>query len=217
MTTARRPLICAHRGASADLPDNSLAAFEAAIAAGADVIETDVRQGPDGRLVLAHDPVTGSDTNLVGLDELLAMTRGRIGLDLEIKEPAAAQATCDAVRGWAGWLMITAFDPETLLAVRRHAPRLRTGLIVEAPVTIHPVRAARRCGASAILWEDELATPVALRACATEGLAAWVWTVNAPFGLAERMGDELEGIITDVPALATSLAGSLIGGDAPHG
>ena len=42
MTTAT-PLICAHRGASAQLPDNSLAAFEAAIAVGADMIEADVR------------------------------------------------------------------------------------------------------------------------------------------------------------------------------
>lgn len=217
MSPAGRPLICAHRGASAELPDNSRAAFEAAIAAGADVIETDVRQDGDGQLVLAHDPVTAADTDLVTLDELLVLAEGRIGLDLEIKEPAAAQAVCDAVQRWAGWLMITAFDPETLIAVRGHAPRVKTGLIIEAPVTVHPVLTAQRCGAGAILWEDDLATPIALGACAAKGLASWVWTVNAPFRLAERLAEDLEGVITDVPALAAELAGGVTAGDVPRG
>ena len=77
-----------------------------------------------------------------------------------------------------------------------------------APVSVHPVRAARSCGAAAILWEDDLATPTALRACAAEGLAVWVWTVNAPFRLAERLAEDLEGVITDVPELAVTLARS---------
>ena len=154
----RRATVCAHRGASLELPDNSVEAFVAAIAGGCDVIETDVRLRADGTLVLAHDTwdiVEG----VVELETLLELARGRVGLDLEIKEPAAAQAVCDAVQRWAGWLMITAFDPETLIAVRGHAPRVKTGLIIEAPVTVHPVLTAQRCGAGAILWEDELGHP----------------------------------------------------------
>src|ERR1700754_43193 len=38
-----RTLVCAHRGASRRLPDNSLRSFEAAIASGCELIETDVR------------------------------------------------------------------------------------------------------------------------------------------------------------------------------
>jgi glycerophosphoryl diester phosphodiesterase len=48
-------VIAAHRGASGDAPENTLAAFEEAIAQGADVIELDVRRTADEQLVVFHD------------------------------------------------------------------------------------------------------------------------------------------------------------------
>lgn len=50
-----RPLIIAHRGASALAPENSLAAFERAINDGADGLEFDVRLAKDGVPVVFHD------------------------------------------------------------------------------------------------------------------------------------------------------------------
>jgi glycerophosphoryl diester phosphodiesterase len=47
--------VVAHRGASADLPENTLVAFEAAARAGADVIEFDLRLTADGVPVVLHD------------------------------------------------------------------------------------------------------------------------------------------------------------------
>jgi glycerophosphoryl diester phosphodiesterase len=47
--------IIAHRGASGYAPENTRAAFERAIAMGADAIETDVQLTADGVLVLFHD------------------------------------------------------------------------------------------------------------------------------------------------------------------
>ncbi|MGE0709656.1 MAG: glycerophosphodiester phosphodiesterase [Planctomycetota bacterium] len=48
-------LVVAHRGDSQNAPENTLAAFQAAIAAGAPVIELDVRQAATGELVVIHD------------------------------------------------------------------------------------------------------------------------------------------------------------------
>lgn len=48
-------LVIAHRGASAISPENTLLAFEEAIKAGADYIETDVHQTSDGKVVIMHD------------------------------------------------------------------------------------------------------------------------------------------------------------------
>ncbi len=45
----------AHRGASADCPENTLAAFEEAVRQGADAIELDVRLSRDGEVVVIHD------------------------------------------------------------------------------------------------------------------------------------------------------------------
>lgn len=47
--------VIAHRGYSATHTENTLAAFEAALAAGADLIEADVRLSQDGAVVLSHD------------------------------------------------------------------------------------------------------------------------------------------------------------------
>lgn len=47
--------IWAHRGASADAPENTLAAFELAFEQGADGIELDVQRTADGVLVVCHD------------------------------------------------------------------------------------------------------------------------------------------------------------------
>ncbi|HUI41356.1 MAG TPA: glycerophosphodiester phosphodiesterase family protein [Terriglobia bacterium] len=52
---AARPLILAHRGASAEAPENTLAAFELAMRQGADGIECDVRLSADGAPVVIHD------------------------------------------------------------------------------------------------------------------------------------------------------------------
>ena len=49
------PLIIGHRGASAVAPENTMAAFREAIAAGADGIEFDVRLTRDGAPVVIHD------------------------------------------------------------------------------------------------------------------------------------------------------------------
>jgi glycerophosphoryl diester phosphodiesterase len=55
-------MIYAHRGASFELPDNSLEAFALALELGADAIETDAHMTRDGHIVLAHDP-TGAATS----------------------------------------------------------------------------------------------------------------------------------------------------------
>ena len=102
----------AHRGASATEPENTLAAFEAAIAAGADAVELDVRLTSDGSAVVLHDPEVSGATDGSGfvhemtlaeikrldaspgrgprqevptLAEVLEALGGRVGVDLEVK------------------------------------------------------------------------------------------------------------------------------------
>jgi len=52
---ADRPLVLGHRGASAEAPENTLAAFRLAIAQGADGVELDVWRCATGEVVVAHD------------------------------------------------------------------------------------------------------------------------------------------------------------------
>jgi glycerophosphoryl diester phosphodiesterase len=63
------PLIIAHRGASAVAPENTIAAFTAAIASGADGVEFDVRLSKDGIPVVVHDATL---IRTAGINELVA-------------------------------------------------------------------------------------------------------------------------------------------------
>lgn len=51
----RRPQVVAHRGASTEAPEHTLAAYRTALTAGADALECDVRLTADGHLVCVHD------------------------------------------------------------------------------------------------------------------------------------------------------------------
>lgn len=54
-----RPLVIAHRGASAEAVENTLAAFRLAHERGADAVELDVHATADGHLVVHHDEMIG--------------------------------------------------------------------------------------------------------------------------------------------------------------
>lgn len=115
-----RPRVLAHRGLAIDVPENTLAAFERAVRAGAMYLETDVRMSLDGAAVLAHDAtlkrVAGRpeavgalamsalrEVDLGGghgfgtLDELLhAFPEARLNID--VKTDAAVPAAIEAIR-----------------------------------------------------------------------------------------------------------------------
>lgn len=57
------PTIIAHRGASAHAPENTLAAFELALAQGADAIELDAKLSADGHAVVIHDATVDRTTD----------------------------------------------------------------------------------------------------------------------------------------------------------
>lgn len=59
-----RPRVIAHRGASHVAPENTLSALRSALAAGADMVEVDVRRTADGALVLMHDETLGRTTDV---------------------------------------------------------------------------------------------------------------------------------------------------------
>jgi glycerophosphoryl diester phosphodiesterase len=65
----KTPLLVAHRGASGLAPENTLAAFQLALAMGVDGIELDVHRTKDGVIVAVHDSTADRTTN----------ARGRIG------------------------------------------------------------------------------------------------------------------------------------------
>ena len=85
-------LVIAHRGNHVQQPENSLAAYQAAIEAGCDYIEVDVWTTREGKLVVTHDrPVEPvAEGRFPTFDEALKLARGKIGVYVDAKSISAA-------------------------------------------------------------------------------------------------------------------------------
>lgn len=105
--------IIAHRGFSSDHPENTLNSCEAAISAGADLVEMDLRLSRDDVIVCHHDPVTAWDEKIEDLmadalsaegvalfADVLPVLRARVRLllDLKVARDALARAAIDILR-----------------------------------------------------------------------------------------------------------------------
>lgn len=129
VTRFPKPMIHGHRGCRAVCPENTMAAFAAGIAAGADMIEMDLRLSADAKVVVIHDATVDRTTDGSGavealtwprlraldagswfnpafagqriplLEEVLARFGGRIGLHLELKTEGGATRPEDLVAG----------------------------------------------------------------------------------------------------------------------
>lgn len=109
------PRIIAHRGDSAAHPENTLAAFAAALEVGAELVELDVQLTRDGHVVVIHDPTVERTTN----------GRGAVG-ELTLVELRALSAGYPAVFG-------DAFSGERVptLAEALHFLRGRARTVIE--------------------------------------------------------------------------------------
>lgn len=142
-------MIAAHRGGHLQAPENSLAAVDEAVAAGADVVETDVRVTADGVPYVMHDHAldrttdgTGPNANITyaqlraltlkggttpppTLQELLVRSCGRVLVDLDMKTDAVAPVIA-VIEGLGMIDQVIMFDSEseTLRAARQLAPQL---------------------------------------------------------------------------------------------
>src|SRR5438309_10849131 len=70
-------LVIAHRGASGNAPENTMAAFKKAVALGANFIETDLQLSRDARLVAIHDATVNRTTNGHGTVHDMTLTELR--------------------------------------------------------------------------------------------------------------------------------------------
>jgi glycerophosphoryl diester phosphodiesterase len=124
-----------HKGADLIAPGNTLASFDAALAAGVDMVEFDVlpeRPGSD-RFVLAHDYEDAARRTPLTLEEGLAHFAQDawegIELDVDMKLSGYEHRVIEALRsfGLAERSLISTMEVESLPIVRAAAPEIRLG------------------------------------------------------------------------------------------
>ncbi|MEW6487174.1 MAG: glycerophosphodiester phosphodiesterase [Thermodesulfobacteriota bacterium] len=226
--------VFAHRGSSLDHPENTLEAFEAALAEGATGIETDLRLTRDGVLVLVHDPDlrrTGDDprrvTGLTALElarvrlsgggrvpllaDLWDLAAKRVRLNLELKGRGTGQALARflAARAWdPAQVLVTSSRSAELAAVRAQCPGVPAGP-VWSRLGERQRRSLSRSGFAAVSLAAEAFSEGALASCRSHGAELLLWVVNAPEGVLDLARSGVDGVFTDCPGRIRNALGPL--------
>lgn len=222
-----KPLIIAHRGASAERPENTLAAFRRALALDADGIELDVRVSRDGQPVVFHDAtlrrLTGTGGRVAGktwaelgarlirgtepiprLGEVLRLTRGLAVVQIELKSGPVSPVV-QAIRAARAeeWVMLASFGQRLVREAQALAPRIPRMLVSEgreAPAAL--VRQLAACGAVGLSVNHRaIRSQDWIKHFHARGYAIWTWTVNDP-AVARRLAEwGVDALLGDDPAL----------------
>ena len=153
----------AHRGlhrADKSVPENSMAAFRAAVEHGYG-IELDARLTRDGRVVVFHDDdlgrlclvrgriedktleqikklrLCGTDEGIPLLSQVLELVSGRVPVIIEIKGRRRSDELCahilDMLRCYSGDVCVESFDPLIVRWWRKNAPEVLRGVLSAPP------------------------------------------------------------------------------------
>lgn len=225
-----QPLIIAHRGASAEQPENTLAAFRRALALKVDGIELDVQLTRDGVPVVFHDDtarrLTGQPGRLATrtwreiqswrvhgteriprLSEVLALTRGRAVVQIELKRGVAVAPVLRAVRQAAAtkWVIFASFELSLVRSAAQLAPGIPRMLISDGlggPDKL--LRQMASVGASGLSVNYRAVTNRAfVETLQSKGVSLWCWTVNDARTARRLAGWGVAGLLGDNPDLLT--------------
>ncbi len=225
-------LVIAHRGASADRPENTVEAFRHAVELGADAVELDVRRSADSVLVVSHDGTYGdgrvvADTQFTDrpagvcdLADAIAACGDRV-VNVEIKngptEPGFEpdHAIADAVVGLladvgpAEQFLVSSFNLDTIDRVRRLRDAPATAwLTIPSSLTPADVFAiAVERGHRTVHPENAQVDAAYLAAAHAADLAVNVWTVDDPDRIAELGAMGVDGVVTNVVDVARRALG----------
>ena len=218
------PLVIGHRGAAAVAPENTLAALQAAVDAGADLVEFDI--GPDLRLAHSTREVPEEQ---VSLDTALEFLREhRLGVHLDVKLPGYESAVVDAIRRHGmeqRGLVSTAFAvtsrrlsrlapalpraigyprdrygvsslrwPQAL--TRTGAAALRQAMPVRIPLLLRIARA------DVLSLHQTLCSRAAVRAAHALDAPVLGWTANDPATVRRLADAGVDAIVSDDPGMA---------------
>ncbi len=217
-------LVIAHRGASSCGPENSIAAFRAAIDLGADGVELDVHSTADGGLIVHHDDTVAgtiipqSSLDLVRRHRLangehlptLAEALDALGSDVtvfvEVKTLEATQDDCllQVMRDAPARCHVHSFDHRIVHRLVAREEGL-VGGVLSTSYPLNPLIQLEQSGATELWQHDHLVDDELVAAVHAVGLRIIPWTVDSPDRIAELIDMGVDGICTNVPDVLRKL------------
>ena len=229
-----RPLVFAHRGGSKIGPENTLAAFDRGLSAGADGLELDVHLSRDGIVVVHHDVTLDRTTRAKGLlkartaADLATLDVPRLsdvlarypktGIIIELKEPRPelAGAVINDVRqaGAIDRVCLGSFSLTALRAARAIAPDVATSgarfevrmALYRSWIHLSPGRVPYRAlQVPETSGSTRVVSPRFVKLAHQAGIAVQVWTVDEPGDIRRLLEWGVDGIISDRPDVAADV------------
>lgn len=220
--------IIAHRGASGKAPENTLAAFKAALHIKVDAIECDVQKCRSGQLVVIHDRQlkritgkrgkvrktklatlrkfdAGKGEKIPTLKEVLELIDARVGINIEIKSRRTAVSLAQMIRNsirTGPWktedFFISSFYYRELRRFHELFPEIPIALLYNKK----PKRLKKRIKVlrpfAASLNVKYIRTPW-IRRVHDHGLKVYVWTVDDTRIARQLQNEKVDGFFTNYP------------------
>jgi glycerophosphoryl diester phosphodiesterase len=207
-----RPLLLGHRGTRRhkSIPENTLEAFDFALASGCDGFEFDVRLSADGKAVICHDEATpaldleivhcaGEELDLPLLRKVLSRYCGKAFLDIELKVAGVERITADLLRESKvdrDSLVVSSFLPGVLESLHRVDAKVPLGLICETQTQL---RRWLKLPIEYVIPHYKLVRRELISELKSAGKKIIVWTVNTPAAMKRFAKSGVDGIVSDNP------------------
>jgi glycerophosphoryl diester phosphodiesterase len=224
--TRQFPLVLGHRGVRGARPENTLEAFALAFESGLDGIECDVQRSRDGQLVLFHDftlhdkqltkltyiHLKSIDSKIPKLQELFELAKAYPGtlLNVELKietlrSDGLERDTLALIKQWglADRVLISSFNPLSLLRVRLIDPNVRMGLLYsdDMPWWMQKGHLAGWLHVDAIHPHYSRVDEKLIKSAKVRNLMVNTWTVNDPMRISSLCSLGVTAIIGDDPTV----------------
>jgi glycerophosphoryl diester phosphodiesterase len=213
ITTEGRFQIYGHRGSPKEAPENTLASFEAALRAGADGFETDLRILSDGNAVLFHDDelresdfesLNAGDCAACGItiERLsdLARFADRATMILEVKRAGWEEALLRQIGSWPD-IVVASFDHSVLTRLRALGAAIAVGITFHG-VIVDVAGYAARLGATWCFPNHRFIDRATVDSLHDQGISVVPWTANRRGDWDRLRAIGCDGVITDHPAQA---------------
>ena len=220
-----KKLIGGHRGSPKKAHENTLESFTAAILDGADFIEFDVRYSKDRKLIIHHDPALkgrilsemnydeitelseNSGYRVPLLEDVLELCKGRIMLDIEIKEPETTEETAEKTLSLFNPedFIITSFHDSVIVKINNDFKGLKKGLLFDDTTKKDLEKRIVALRPDIILpdFENLDFTVNKLIPAIPFDIKALYWNVNTVEAMRRTLENDLtKGIISDFPDIA---------------
>ncbi|HVO64277.1 MAG TPA: glycerophosphodiester phosphodiesterase [Terriglobales bacterium] len=214
-----RPLLLGHRGLRlpTEPSENTIAAFDRALELGCDGFEFDVRLTADNYAVICHDPQHSSCEiaavfyeqvrELALLDDVLARYAGPTFLDIELKVPGLEESTLSALNRHKlqSGFVISSFFPPILQHLRSLDAFVPLGFLCDRDSSLSHWR---EFPVEYVIPQVSLVTRDLVSECRGAGRKVLVWTVNQAEDMSRLRDWNVDGIISDNPALLVRTVGT---------